>query len=80
LLCCLLIALAATPAGAWLIGPAAPACCGGARAWAWPAAQAFAAALAAAMSAWAALWLLSPSRDLFQPICRVGAFLAGAVH
>lgn len=78
MLCCLLIALAATPAGAWLIGPKAPDCCGTARAWALPVVQAFAAALAAALAGWAVLWLLLPTRDLFEPLCRIGAFLIGA--
>jgi hypothetical protein len=43
-------------------------------------AQAFAAAMLATMTVWVALCLLLPSQDLFQPLCRVGAFLAGAVN
>jgi len=80
LLCCILIAMAATPAGAWLIGPSQLACCSGARAWARPVAQVFAAALLTTMTVWAVLWLMLPAHDLFQPMCRVGAFLAGTVN
>lgn len=69
--------MAATPLGAWVIGPSlSPACCG-ARAWIFPAALAFAAALTAAMAAWMAVWLLLPGFDAFRPVCRLGAFLAG---
>ena len=64
--------------GAWLIGPAYPACCGTLRVWTWPIVQAFAATLAATMAAWVVLWLLLPSYDLFQPLCRLGVFLTGA--
>lgn len=76
MLCCFLLALSATPVGAWLIGPSQLACCSG-RAWLLPAAFAFSLSLAAAMSAWALLWLLLPRFEMFQPLCRV--FLAGAI-
>ncbi len=80
MLCCLLIALAATPGGAWLIGPSSLACCGRLRAWIGPMAQAFTAALLAAMAAWAIIALMAPSQDLFQPLCRVGVFVAKALN
>jgi hypothetical protein len=64
--------VAATPAGAWLIGPSQLACCAG-RTWLPPVAAAFGLSLAAAMSAWALLWLLLPRFEIFHPICR--AFL-----
>ena len=76
MLCCLLIALAATPAGAWLIGPSRLACCDG-RIWLTPLALAFGLSLAAALSAWAMLWLLLPGFTAFYPFCR--ALLAGAI-
>lgn len=76
--CCLLIAVAATPAGAWLIGPSQRACCDG-RVWAMPVALAFALSLTAALSAWVAMALLLPGSGRFGPLCRVGAFLAGAI-
>ena len=76
MLCCLLIALAATPVGAWLIGPAPFVCCGPLRAWALPVAQAFAAAFLSAMAVWAIFERVTPSQDLFQPLCRVGTFVA----
>jgi hypothetical protein len=79
LLCCFLIALAATPAGAWLIRPPALACCG-ISSWATPLALAFALTMAAAMAVWAGLWLLLPRFDAFQPFCRVGALLMRAVN
>ena len=76
--CCLLIALAAAPGGAWLIGSSQPACCSG-RNWTMPLALGFGLSLAAALSAWMLLLLLLPGFDAFRPLCRVGAFLAGAI-
>ena len=76
MLCCLLVALTATPAGAWLIGPSRLAC-GAGRAWLLPATYAFGLSLAAAMSAWALLWLLLPGFEILHPVCR--AVLGGAI-
>ena len=76
MLCCLLIALAAAPGGAWLIGPSQFACCNG-RGWLMPLALGFGLALAASLSAWAMLWLLLPGFQLFHPFCRV--LLGGAI-
>jgi hypothetical protein len=44
-----------------------------------PLALAFALSLAAALSAWLMVALLLPGVDLFQPVCRVGSWLAGAL-
>lgn len=79
MLCCFLIAAAASPLGAWLIGPSQLACCGGARVWAMPLALAFGLALTAALGMWAAMALLLPGFDAFQPVCRVGAWLARVI-
>jgi hypothetical protein len=72
--CCLFLAMAATPVGAWLIGPA-PSTRGVSRAWVAPLALSFALAMAAAMAAWAALLWFMPGFDAFRPLCRVGAWL-----
>ncbi|HJR55684.1 MAG TPA: hypothetical protein VJ798_03820 [Rhizomicrobium sp.] len=70
MLCCFLIALAAAPGGAWLIGPSQLACCNG-RAWLLPGALAFGLSLSAALAAWVLLWLLLPGFALFHPLCLV---------
>jgi hypothetical protein len=76
MLCCFLIALAAAPGGAWLLGPA-QAGCSNSRVWLLPGALAFGLSLSAALSAWALLWLLLPGFQLFHPLCR--ALLGGAI-
>jgi hypothetical protein len=78
MLCCVLLAAAATPFGAFLIGPSPLACCDG-RIWLRPALLAFGLSLAAALAGWALLWLLLPGFSPFRPLCRVGALLAGAI-
>jgi hypothetical protein len=75
MLCCFLIALAAAPGGAWLIGPGQT--CSNRRVWLLPGALAFGLSLSAALSAWTLLWLLLPGFQLFHPFCR--ALLGGAV-